>query len=105
MTLPSQNTPGPDHRAPKGKLKLWNYTEPSRLRAIAAAVVALVASLGLTLPFDLPGIVEAAIPLLAFLVPIVQGEATRAAVVSPQRADLIAAGRASTGLANGPTGA
>lgn len=97
------NIPGVgDHAAPKSGLRWANYAEPARLRSITAAVVALVASLGLTLPFDLPGIIEAAIPLLAFLVPLIQGEATRAAVVSPQRADLIAAGRATTGLADGP---
>jgi hypothetical protein len=92
----------PEPAAPRGKLTWLNYTEPARLRAIAAAVVALVAALGLTLPFDLPGAVEVILPLLAFVVPLLQGETTRAAVVSPRRADLIAAGRASAGTADGP---
>jgi hypothetical protein len=101
VTVPQ--TPGvPDHAAPRGRIAWLNYAEPARLRAVAAALVALAAALGLTLPFDLPGIIEAAIPLLAFLVPLLQGEATRAAVVSPRRADLIAAGRAGTGLSDGP---
>lgn len=103
MTLPSRSTPGPDHAAPSGRLRWLEYTEPARLRAVAAAVVALVAALGLTLPFDLPGAVEALVPLLAFLVPLLQGEVTRAAVVSPRRADLIAAGRVEAGLSQGPT--
>lgn len=100
--MTSQATPGPDHAAPRGKFSLWNYTEPAVLRAVVASVVSLAAALGITLPFDLPGIVEVVIPLLAVLVPIVQGITTRAAVVSPKRADLIAQGRAGTGLASGP---
>ena len=95
------NVPGvPDHAA-RG-LRWWNYVEPARLRAIATAVVALCAALGVVLPFDLPGIAEAAIGVLAVLLPLLQGEVTRAAVVSPQRADLIARGAAGTGLADGP---
>jgi hypothetical protein len=92
----------PDHAAPKGKLAWANYVEPARIRAVVAAVLALCVALGITLPFDLPGVAEAAIGLLAVVVPLIQGETTRAAVVSPQRADLIAAGRATTGLADGP---
>lgn len=97
------NVPGQaDHAAPKSGLKWANYAEPAMLRAVAAAVVALVAALGLTLPFDLPGLVEAAIGTLAVLVPLIQGKATREAVVSPQHADLIARGASASGLANGP---
>mgnify|MGYP003896475243 CR=1 FL=1 len=40
--------------------------------------------------------------LLALLLPLIQGELTRRAVVSPRRADLIAAGRATAGLSDGP---
>lgn len=73
--------------------RAWtDYTEPARLRALAAAVVALAAALGLTLPFDLPGLVEVVVPLLAFVVPLVQGEATRA-VVRPAAASVDAPGR------------
>lgn len=103
MTLPSQSTPGPDHAAPTGGIRWANYFEPARLRGIAVALVALAAALGLTLPFDLPGIVDVLAPVVAFVLPLLQGESTRNAVVSPARADLIAQGRASTGLADGPS--
>ena len=68
-------------------MKWTNYTEPARIRAVVTAVIALAAALGLTLPFDLPGIAEAGIGLLAVLLPLIQGEATRAAVDSPQTVD------------------
>lgn len=97
------NIPGQaDHAAPKTKWQWWQYTEPARLRAIATAVVALATSLGIVLPLDLPGIAEAGIGVLAVVLPLIQGETTRAAVVSPQRADLIAAGRAEADLRTGP---
>ena len=60
----------------------WAALEPARLRGIAIALVALAASLGLVLPFDLPGITEAIIGVLAVVLPILQGELTRA-VVTP----------------------
>jgi hypothetical protein len=57
---PVPNVPGVgDHAAPKSGWKWLNYTEPARVRAVAAAVLALCAALGITLPFDLPGIAEA----------------------------------------------
>lgn len=79
--------------------RLAEYTEPARVRAIVAAVIALAAALGIVLPFDLPGIAEAGIALLAVLIPVVQGEATRAAVVSPatNAAEVNAAHDAATG--------
>lgn len=49
---------------------------------MVTAVVGLAAALGLTLPIDLPGAAEVLIPVLAFLLPLIQGEATRA-VVTP----------------------
>lgn len=59
----------------------WNsYTEPARIRAIALAVVQLAAALGIVLPFDLPGIAEAVIVVLAAVLPLVTGEAIRAKV-------------------------
>ena len=74
-------------------VRSWtDYTEPARLRAIAASVVGLVASLGLTLPFDLPAVVEVAIPVLSVVVPWVQGELTRR-VVRPAAASVDAPGR------------
>lgn len=67
--------------------RLATLTEPARVRAIVAAVIALAAALGIVLPFDLPGIAEAGIALLAVLIPVIQGEATRAAVFSPATAE------------------
>lgn len=55
--------------------------EPARVRAVVAAVIALAGALGVTLGFDLPGIAEALLLVLAAVVPLVQGEATRAVVV------------------------
>ncbi len=59
----------------------WTALEPARLRALAVALVALAAALGLVLSFDLPDITEAIIGVLAVVLPIVQGETTRAVVV------------------------
>jgi hypothetical protein len=91
-----------DHAAPEGPaMKLWNCTEPARIRAVVAAVVALCAALGIVLPFNLPAVAEAAIAVLAVLVPLVQGESTRAAVFSPiTHQEQV--GRAAAGLSNGP---
>lgn len=70
------------------KLPSWldPYTEPARLRAIWAAVVALLGTLGVVINTDLNGVVEAVIVVVATLVPLLQGESTRA-VVSPARGD------------------
>lgn len=84
-------------------MKLSNYTEPARIRAIVTAVVALVGALGITLPFDLPGLAEAAIVVLSVLLPLIQGESTRAVVVSPATHNE-QLGRAAAGLGNGPRG-
>lgn len=62
-------------------MKWSDYTEPALIRATVAAVLQLCGALGIVLPFDLPGIAEAAIVLLAVLVPIIQGVTTRAKVV------------------------
>ncbi len=59
----------------------WTDLQPARLRAMAVALVALAAALGLTLSFDLPGITEAIIGVLAVALPLLQGELTRAVVV------------------------
>lgn len=80
---------------------LATYTEPSRVRAVVAAVLALCLALGVVLPFDLPAIAEALILLFAAVLPLAQGEFTRAAVVSPATADKevgIATGLATGGL-------
>jgi len=57
-----------------------DYTEPTRIRAVALAVVQLVGALGITLPFDLPGLAEAAISVLAVVLPLITGELIRAKV-------------------------
>lgn len=57
-----------------------DYTEPARIRAVALAVVQLVAALGITLPFDLPGLVEGVLAILAFVLPLITGELIRAKV-------------------------
>jgi len=54
-----------------------DYTEPARIRAAALAVVQLCAALGITLPFDIPGLAEGLIALVAVVGPIVTGELIR----------------------------
>lgn len=68
----------------------WNYVktfEPARLRAVWVAVLTLATTLGLTVPTDLDGKVTAIIAVLAVLLPLIQGEWTRAAVVPVARYD------------------
>lgn len=60
-----------------------NYTEPSVLRGIVTAVLALAAALGFVIPANLTGAAEALIPVLAFLIPLIQSVWTRAAVYAP----------------------
>ena len=84
-------------------MKLSNYAEPARIRALVTAVLALCGALGIVLPFDLPGIAEALIRALAVVLPVAQGETTRAAVFSPQTHHTQVA-RASAGLSDGPRG-
>lgn len=82
-------------------MKWTDYTEPALLRAVGAAVLQFCGALGITLGFDLPGVIEALIVLLAVLVPIIQGIWTRAKVYS-QRSKDIAVGQARAGLTAGP---
>ena len=70
-------------------LRHLDRVEPARLRAFWVALVALLAALGVTVGADLDGKVTAAIGLLAVLLPIVQGETTRAKVYSPATVDTI----------------
>lgn len=83
-------------------MKKLNYAEPSVLRGIIAALLALAASLGFVVSEDIEGIAEALIPLAAFLVPLLQALWTRQAVVSPKThaEDL---GRVAAGLRPGPS--
>lgn len=68
-----------------------NYTEPAVLRGILAALLGLGASLGLTLPSDLPGQLDAGIVALTTLLPVVQALWTRRHVFSKQTVDQLAA--------------
>lgn len=63
------------------------YTEPARLRAVWAAVVGLLAALGINLTADYHNAVEALIVLVGVAVPLIQGSSTRAAVHSPASHD------------------
>lgn len=71
------------------KLPDWlhPYTEPARLRAVWAALAALLGALGIVVTQDLHGAVEAAIVLVGVVIPLVQGRSTRAAVYSPATHD------------------
>ena len=61
--------------------------EPARLRAAWAAVITVAVALGVTISADTDAIVQAAIVLFAALVPLIQGEATRAKVVPVFKAE------------------
>lgn len=54
--------------------------EPARVRAVYTAVVALLATLGVTLPSNVDGWVTGLLAVLAVVLPLVQGELTRAKV-------------------------
>lgn len=71
------------------KLPSWlsPYTEPARLRAVWTALAALLAALGLTLSTDLNVAVDAVINVVALVLPLIQGRATRAVVYSPATFD------------------
>ena len=68
-------------------MRKLNYSEPAVLRGIITAIVALAAAVGFVVPANLSGAAEALIPVVAFLVPLVQALFTRKAVVSPATAD------------------
>lgn len=70
----------------------WRYVrrmEPARLRAIWAAAVLLVTTLGVTVPTSLDNRVVGVIGVLAVLIPLLQGEATRASVMPEAKAELL----------------
>ena len=62
--------------------RFMRYAEPARLRAIYAAAAALALALGVAIPAEVDGKLTALIGVVAVLVPLLQGEATRA-VVTP----------------------
>ena len=54
--------------------------EPARVRAVWVAVVALLVSIGVTINTDLDGAVQALIVAVFTVLPLIQGESTRAKV-------------------------
>jgi hypothetical protein len=62
-------------------MKRLNYAEPSVLRGIVTALIALAASLGFVATDEIKGAAEGIIPVAAFLIPLVQSLWTRQAVV------------------------
>ena len=54
--------------------------EPARVRAVWVAVVALLVSIGVTINTDLDGAVQALIVAVFTVLPLIQGETTRAKV-------------------------
>ena len=54
--------------------------EPARVRAVWTAVVALLVALGVTINTDVDGAVQALIVAVFTMLPLIQGETTRAKV-------------------------
>lgn len=67
-----------------------NYAEPSVLRGIITALVALAAALGLVNTANIEGAATALIPVVSFLIPLAQSLWTRFAVFSPKTVDDVA---------------
>ena len=61
--------------------------EPARLRAVWAAIIGVAVALGITISADTDRAVQAAIALLAAIIPLVQGEATRRKVTPVAKVD------------------
>jgi hypothetical protein len=61
-----------------------NFTEPSVLRGVITAALALAASLGFVATDEIKGAAEGLIPVVAFLLPLAQSLWTRGAVFSPK---------------------
>jgi len=64
--------------------------EPARVRAVWVAVVALLVSIGVTINTDLDGAVQALIVAVFTVLPLIQGETTRAKVTPVAVLDAIA---------------
>jgi hypothetical protein len=78
-----------------------NYTEPSVLRGIITALIALAAALGFVATDEIKGAAEALIPVAAVVIPLAQSLWTRFAVWSPQ-SHAESLGKHAAGLSNGP---
>ena len=61
--------------------------EPARVRAVWTAVVALLVAVGVTVNTDVDGAVQALIVAVFTLLPLIQGEATRAKVTPGAKTD------------------
>lgn len=61
-----------------------NYAEPAVIRGIVTALIALAAALGFVVTDNVRDTAEALIPVLAFVIPLLQSLWTRAAVFSPK---------------------
>lgn len=62
-------------------MRKLRYNEPAVLRGILTSLIALAASLGFVASEDIKGAAEGLIPVIAFLVPLIQSVWTRQAVV------------------------
>ena len=73
----------------KNWLDRLNKFEPARLRAFWAALILLLATVGVTVSADVDGKVTAVIGMIAVILPWIQGESTRNAVYSPATVEKI----------------
>ena len=64
-------------------LRRRHLDEPARVRAVWTALAGVAVSLGITLPTGLDGRVDAVIAAVFGVLPLLQGESTRAAVYAP----------------------
>lgn len=65
--------------------KKLNYNEPAVLRGIVTAALALAAALGFVATDEIKGAAEGLIPVVAFLLPLIQSVWTRQAVVPAEK--------------------
>ncbi len=68
-------------------LQRMRNLEPARVRAVWTSVVALLVALGVTVSADVDGAVQAVIVAVFTILPLIQGEATRAKVTPVAKAD------------------
>lgn len=71
-----------------------NKTEPARVRAVWISLVALLASVGVVVSADVDATVSTLIVLVFTALPLLQGEATRKSVFSPETVDVLLEGAA-----------
>lgn len=71
----------------KTVLDWLRYFEPARLKAAYVAIVALLLTFGVSIPAGWDERVTAILAALSIIVPLIQGEITRTAVISPATHD------------------